>query len=260
MKTRLNWLSPPVFLAAAALVIGHSLRISNGIYDSGALVWLTAGIALAWLGVLVRQSSSNTLAILVCVGGLLWQIQQDMTDVPMVDCSNPYIWLYYTSVAIPAFTAAALGAILLSRFARIVFIPLLLATYFITGFVMLRESKPPFIDVYEISRDACLAISRGVSPYAIDLSAGRRELGDYPAGSVVNGRVQYGYPYTPLDLAVEYPAHVLTGDFRVGILLAETIAAGLLAYSAPGPLPAAAAAILLLTPKGYFCVQQAWVD
>src|ERR1700722_4008173 len=105
MKTRLNWLSPPVFLAAAALVIGHPLRISNGIYNSGALGWLTAGIALAWLGVLVRQSSLNTLAILVCVDRLLRDVQQDMTDVPMVDCSNPYIWLYCTSVAIPAFTA-----------------------------------------------------------------------------------------------------------------------------------------------------------
>jgi len=260
MKQRLRWLSAPTFAAAAAFVIGHALRISNGMYDSSALIWLTIGFALGWLAILSGRWSPTFLTISVCVIGLLWQIRQDMTDAPMDDCTNPYVWFLFGAVAIPVFAVTVIGSVLLARFARRIFIPLLLATYFISGIVLLRTSKPPFIDVYEISELACQAISHGISPYATTLPAGRRDPSWYPAGSTVNGRIQYGYPYTPLDLAVEYPGYLLAGDLRFGLLLSMTIAGALLAYSAPGPLPAAAVGILLLSPKNYFCVQQAWVD
>jgi len=260
MKPSFRWLSAPTFAAAAAFVIGHALRISNGMYDSSALIWLTAGLVLAWLAILSRQWTPTFLTILVCVVGLLWQIRQDMTDAPVVDCTSPYVWFFFGAVAIPIFAVSAVGSVLLVRFAWRVFIPLLLATYFITGVVLLHTSKPPFIDVYEISELSCQAISHGISPYATSISAGRRDPGWYPNGSTVNGRIQYGYPYTPLDLAIEYPGYLLTGDFRIGLLLSMTLAGALLAYSARGSMPAAAAGLLLLSPKNYFCVQQAWVD
>ncbi|HUB24706.1 MAG TPA: hypothetical protein VL992_04690 [Tepidisphaeraceae bacterium] len=252
-------LTPSACCAGAVVCIGEAIHIRHGVYDSLALRWLAAGIILSWLGVTVSRASGAGLALLIAVAGIAWDLVQDATDFPMPGVTDPHVSFYYQTIAIPAFIAAAAGAILLNRYSRTVFVPLLLLTYFASGVYLLRETKPPYIDVYEVSRDACEAMSRGVSPYAIDFPV-YPERRFYPPGSVVNGRVKFGYPYTPLDLLFEYPAHLLTGDFRIGILLAMTAAAGFLAYGNSGPLPAAAAALLLLTPEGYYSIQQGWVD
>ena len=248
--------------AMAAVAIGHALVITDGMYDSRALAWIAAGLGLTCIGVFLPHSTGNPLVIFLCIAGVLWQIWQNMEKPPVLEISDQAVLLCYYTIALPLMGAAAVGAVLLTRLSRPVFIPLLLATHFVMGAALLHFSRPPLLDVYGVSTNACQAISNGISPYAVDFANsayGPWQKSFFPPGSVVNGRVELGYPYMPLDLAVEYPSYVLTHDFRYGLLLAMTVAGGLVAYCAGGPLPAAAG-LLLLTPMGYFTIQQSWVD
>ncbi|HUB24708.1 MAG TPA: hypothetical protein VL992_04700 [Tepidisphaeraceae bacterium] len=148
---------------------------------------------------------------------------------------------------------------------RSIFIPLFLLTYYVVGVCLLRNAGPPTIDVYEVCRDSCDALAEGHNPYAIDFPdvyANRPdwEKAFYPPGLVVNGRVQFGYPYMPLDLILEFPGQRLTGDYRIANLLAITAAAGFMAYMGASTLSVAAAALFLFGAKDQYVVQTGWVD
>jgi hypothetical protein len=252
------------FAGLAALLIGYALQLRDD-HLPHELFWLAAAIVCVGIGFIVPRLACRSVALTTCVIGILWQIQQSMATPPMNGHVDPYVTFYFGNLAIPLLMVSALGAVLLDRWSRAVFIPLLLATHFLVGLYLLRQTPPPFIDTYEGIRQACINLSHGHNPFAgdfRDIYQNTPGLDEklYPPGLVVNGRVQLGYAYMPLSLIVNFAAHVIAGDFRVGNLLALTVAGGLLAYCRRGPFPAAAAAILLLSSRGYFIVQQAWVD
>lgn len=250
-----------VALSALAIVaIGHALWLSDGHYDTASLYWIAAAILLAWSAVWSRGAA--WIALPICVGGLLWQIVENLHQDPLGDV--PGSFSYYT-LTVPLLAVSATGAVLLPRPSRVVFVPLLLITYFVGGVALLSQSRKPFIDVYAITQASCDALSHGQNPYAITVpdiyqSVGGWEHAFYRPGAVVNGRIQFGYQYMPLSLYIASAGHILGGDFRYGNLLAVTIAGGLLAYARPGWTAAAGAALLLLTPKGYFVIDRGWSE
>jgi hypothetical protein len=250
---------------AAAIVIGHALRISDGSYDRAALWWIAGGILLAWVGFFVpagnRWGRQATLG--VCLAGIIWEIHQLYNGTPFVKLEPP---LAYYTVVLPLLAVSAVGAVLW-RWGRCACVAVLVGTYFYAGVWMIRIShaSPPQIDVYTVNRDSCAALAEGRDPYAIDIPDIYTDRPDwekafYPAGLIVNGRVNLGYPYMPLSLLAAFAGHELGGDFRYGNLAAVALAAVLLACAGRGGLGAAGAALLLLTPRGYFVIQYGWAE
>jgi hypothetical protein len=251
----------PPLLAAAAIVIGHALLAYNYYHDHDGLHWLIAGFALAWLGVLI-PFSSRRLTWAVCVGGLIWQCRQLMGDEPLGDARVP---ARFFGLFVPLLCLAAAATVVPGRWRTRVFIPALLVAHFLVGTWLLRWSPSPFIDVYKVTHDSCVAFSSGVDPYTITIPNIYADRPDWSArfyspDILKDGRVQLGYPYMPLSFAVAYAGDSLGGDFRLGQLAAVTAAAGFMAYAGSGSLAALAGAILLLTPRGYYVIEQGWSE
>jgi len=112
--------------------------------------------------------------------------------------------------------------------------------------------------VLVVGRIATQAFLHGQDPYTVHFPDiydpnPKGAHGDYPSGSVVNGQVNYGYPYMPLSFYFAAAGQLVGGDLRLGNLAALTAAGGLLAYCGDG-LAAGAAGLLLLSPKSYFVI------
>ena len=254
--------------AAAAIVIGHALEISLGNFGDGiGLPWITAGIILAWAGLLIHlrrgsPASWDRLALMVCVVGIAWELFELSRNEPLEEKDVP---ASFDSIALPLLLALAAGAVFWDRWSRKLIFPLFLAAYFVVALWMLRLSPKPFIDVWEVTKDSCQAISQGRDPYAItfrDVYVAHLdwEKAFYAPGYVYDGIAHFGYAYMPLSLWIVYPGYLLTGDFRIGNLMALTAAAALLAYARPGRLPVAAAIVLLLTGRVFFVLDRGWAE
>ena len=77
---------------------------------------------------------------------------------------------------------------------------------------------------------------------------------------VDDGRVQYGFPYPPLSLAMAWPGH-LAGDFRYAELAALVARRGVrVAAGRASAVAVLAAAVLLFTPRAFFALEQAWTE
>jgi hypothetical protein len=110
-------------------------------------------------------------------------------------------------------------------------------------------------------RESADALLAGRNPYAItfeDPYHGTKEF--YGKDVIRDGRTTWGYPYTPLPLLLALPGHLL-GDFRFAMLAVTAIAAALLLHARPGSrFGAAAAALLLFTPCGFFVLEAGWIE
>ncbi len=254
--------SSTIWWAAAAGAIGHGLFIADIDYSARGLAWVTFGTILAWAGLFVpiRVRREKLLSRAVVAGVLAWQIQQLYAELPPVLRNPPAA--YYTLV-VPLLGLTAAGALLWDRLSKRVFIPLFLATFFVSGAWMLRLSPHPPIDVFDVTRQACQAISSARNPFAIrfpTLLPDDLHSTDYPPGYVVDGQVMLGYPYMPLSLAVAYAGHLLTGDYRMGNLLALTAAGGFLTFVRRGVNPAAGVCLMLTTPKIFKLLDLGWSE
>ena len=194
-----------------------------------------------------------------------WQLWQHMTELPMAGITDPVVTYHFCAIALPILALGAAGSILLPGLSRRVFIPLLLLAHFATGVWLLHESRRPFLDVYEETQDSCQALSHAQNPYAMTFPDIYAPMPAWDrmwlaAGTVANGRTQYGYQYMPLSLELEWLGHAIAGDFRLANLLAVTLAGAFLAYAVKGPLGPAAASLLLLTPRGYYIIEQGWAE
>ena len=187
---------------------------------------------------------------------LVFQLAQMASADPIKDGAAPQ-WFYWAGV--PGMAVLA-GVAIWRRGA----IYLLIVAHLVIGVALLRQSPDPDIDVYHVTRDSCLAMSRGVDPYSITFERVYKnnpewEREFYPAGFIVGDRTDFGYPYMPLSFMADYSAQVLTGDFRMAHLVAIDVAAALLA-SMSGPFAAAGAVVLLLTPRVFYVVEYAWAE
>jgi hypothetical protein len=124
---------------------------------------------------------------------------------------------------------------------------------------MIHASPDPRIDVHVFQRDASAALLSGRDPYGMAHAELGSDLRFYGPGLVVDGRVRIGLPYPPLSAFLCIPGH-LFGDYRYSQLAAMTLAGGIMAWTRPGALAAAAAALFLFTPREFFVLEQGWTE
>lgn len=254
------------FCLAAAAVLGLTLQLTNGTLRPDAGRGLTLAIALGLVGVLgprLRRPlawGESLLAILLGVA-LVLQLRALFSEHPGVYLRLNGPWPYAEFHARLAAAALVSGALLAgSERLRRVGIPVLLGLHFLLGMWMIRTSPAPFIDVFVFQSDGVDALLRGENPYAITFPNIYGHSLYYGERLVAGGRLQFGFPYPPLSLYFSVLGKVLGGDPRYAQLLAMTLAAGLMAWTRGGRLGAGAAALYLLTPRGFFVLEQSWTE
>jgi hypothetical protein len=240
----------------AAFALGVAVQLNDGALSPGAILWLTmALLALLLAPVWRRELSGRAVAAALATGcaveGLLL-----FTRPPGIylEPGPGGPWPYWAGVALLCALA------LLSAREKRAF-PFLLAVHFALGVWVLRASPNPLIDVVTFQREAIDHALRGHNPYAMTFSdpyGGRFPF--YGEGLLQNGRVLVGYPYPPLCLALGIAAQVIAGDYRFAVLASITAAAACIALARPGRVARLAAALLLLSPRGFFVVEQGWTD
>lgn len=262
-----GWLLAACCLGAAA-VLGLTLQLTNGTLRQDALRGLTLTLALSGgavvAGRLGRWTARVEAALAVLLGSaLLLQLRALATEHPgMYQYQNlggpwPYADLYVGMTA----QALVAGALLASseRLRRLL-LPVLLGLNLFLGAWMLRTSPAPYIDVFIFETHGVEALLKGLNPYAITFPNIYGHGLWYGEGLTANGRLLFGFPYPPLSLYFSTLGKVLGGDVRWAQLVALTLAAGLMALTRGGRLGAGAAALLLLTPRGLFVLEQAWTE
>jgi len=151
--------------------------------------------------------------------------------------------------------ALALGPPALRRGA----IALLLVLHFAAGVWILRHAGPE-TDVFNFQRGSLEALRHGVDPYAIKFrNIYHPNTSFYGPGLVVNGILQFGYPYPPLPLYLTWAA-LPAGDIRHAHLAALTLGGAAIACARPGRVAPLAAALLLFSPRFGLLLQMSWTE
>jgi hypothetical protein len=138
--------------------------------------------------------------------------------------------------------------------------PLFLVAFLLLGAWVLWASPNPTIDVFVFQRDALEAVLHGHNPYSLTFPNIYGGAHFYNPAAVVNGRVQYGFPYLPLPLIVELPFYLLTHDFRYCQLIAIALSAALMAYMRNDAIGKLAAAAFITSPRTFYVLDQAWTE
>jgi hypothetical protein len=248
-------------LAGAATAVGVALQIHDGQYDLAALALIAMAIAATLAALLGRgprvtpRALALVLAALIAVGLTLLFTQ------PVALETTPGARLPFLVLLAAAAAALALPVVdppWLGR-GRAVAIALFVALYFAAGVWLLRHA-PPGTDVFNFQRGALEALRHGLDPYDIKF----RNIYDpheefYPAGMVVRGVLQFGYPYPPLTLFLA-GAGLPFGDIRYAHLAALALAGGALACTGRGRLAPLAAGLLLFSPRFGLLLQMGWTE
>ena len=246
--------------AAAAVALGHALQLSNGFYRPAALAWLTVALVCAGVGAAAPRSARNGRAAVIAILslGIAWQLAELFRSPPGLYLNTRDLGPLRLGVAIEAGLIAA--GMIPSLGLRAGWLPLLAAVHVVLGIWLIHVSPSPRIDVVTVTDAAWNALRHGASPYAItfkDIYGAGSSL--YAPGSVVDGVVQFGYPYPPITLLLVIPGYAF-GDFRYALLAAMAISALLIAYARPSYEAQLSAALLLTTPRILFVLEQGWSE
>jgi len=244
-------------------MIGHALALSDGYYDPNSLWWIAAAMALAWTGFLSsgRWRLDSRLVAAVCAAAVIWDFIQLYTGPAPVLVRLP---LAYYALVLPLMALAACGAIALAGPLRNACAGALVVLFLANSLWLLRRSPLPHIDVFEVTQDACVAMTHGQSPYAIDFpdiytARPDWEVKFYPPGSVYGGRVHFGYQYMPLSMLAAFVGHAVGGDFRLASAAAVAGAAALL-LAISRAAGAVAACLLIMMPREHFILEHGWTE
>jgi hypothetical protein len=250
-------------LAFGAVLLGHALQIHDGFYDPVALLWtlLATVFVLAGAGRLPLPRGSEALVAGLLVAGLLSFLLALATMPIGMYLVHPQPWRH------PEFLAgvgAATLLVLLIAFdasrARRAWFPGLLLTYAALGAWLIHASPQPHIDVITVFDGALTALARLQSPYSITFPNIYNSEAFYAAGLVVDGRVQFGFPYPPLSLLMAMPADAFGLDVRYAELTALVGGAGCIGYAVRSRIAPLAAAAVLFTPRTFFVLEQGWTE
>jgi hypothetical protein len=163
------------------------------------------------------------------------------------------LWPFATGVALSAILVAGI-AFAPQRWGRFL-VPLLLVTFVATAIWVLRQARP-VIDVFTFQQSSSKALLQGRNPWALTFPNPYRHDRFYGPGLVVEGRLQFGYPYPPLPLLLVLPAYVLAHDIRYAHVFAVALAGALVAYARPGRN----AALFLFTPRVFLLLLLGWTE
>lgn len=263
-----RWLAPALVLASVTL--GAALQTSDGTLSPKALALTVAAFALL-LSAAVLPRSRRLAAF-------------DTDGVPLLAAAGvtAHFWALYTSqpinvlgvrgaglstglstfhVGLAVLNLAAGVALLSRRFAfTVAATAALVAVHFALGVWIIQHNPAPPIDVHIFQRDAVAALRSGTNPYAITFPNIYSHTNYYGPGVVVDGRLQFGFPYFPLSLLVAMPGQVLAGDTRWAQLVAMELAAVLMVFARRGAWGLLAAALYLTTPRLFYVLALSWTE
>src|SRR5437016_5450699 len=120
---------------------------------------------------------------------------------------------------------------------------------------ILRPGGTPRIDVWTAQTAGLDALRHGRDPWSSTFPDVYHNPDLYAPGTVRDGVVHLGFPYPPLTVLLDLPAHFLFGDFRYANLLAMLAAAALIAAARPGPTSALLATLFLFTPRAFLVLR-----
>lgn len=252
-------------LTVTALALGAALQLSDGHFTPKAFPWLTVALVVSLLAVaaplLPRVSfSARALTTLLGVGCLL-QLAAFSMKPPGI-----YLTATWRRDHTPFFGGLLVAALLIGigwwspRPLRRWWFPALLLVHFLLGAWVIHGSPAPPIDVFVFQQESAAALLRGANPYGLTFPDIYGSKPYYGPGLVVDGRLNFGFPYPPLSLFLALPGYLLAGDYRFSQLLALTLAGVLLALARPDRIGALVAALLLFSPRVFFVLEQGWTE
>ena len=247
-----------ISLTSAALALGTALQVRDGLFNPIAVALLAVVVACA-IGAFRCGIERSRFTLPILFGCVFLQLGLLLTKFPGSD-QGPKYWRDYCPF-LGMMIAAIAMAMAAVRWTRAAFIALF-AIYLIAGTWLLRTTPTPFMDVFVFQRDACVAVTNGMNPYAItypDLY-GAKAANVYGEGLKADGRLLFGFPYMPLTLWWNFSGHVAVGDYRYANLIAVALAALMIAATNWSSGSILSATILLFTPRGFFIVEQGWTE
>ena len=252
-------------LTVAAVVLGLALQIGNGFYEARALAALVLALLLAAAGVFAIPAvslpleSSRFVRTLLAAAIVVQLVALFAAEPGLYLRDDARLGLFRTGLAMEAVLIVA-GATGLRPLARWWFAAVL-AINVALGVWMLKASPNPRIDVVEVHKSALRALGLGRNPYTITFrNIYGRDISVYNPQAVVGNRVNFGYPYPPLNLLAAVPGHVLLNDYRYSQLAALVAAAALIGYAGASAAAQLAGVLLLTTPRVFFVLEQGWTE
>jgi hypothetical protein len=251
--------------AAAAIALGLSLQVSNGVQEPTAMALAVLSLALMIVAVVTPRPAKwvrfdARLVAVIGAAGLILHLERLATSPPAL-----YLRLqaqgmapFQSGLAMLMVVAASMLITVPRRFTPLQ-VGALVATHAALGTWIIHRSPGPLIDVHLFHKYAIAALREGTNPYAItfpDIYSGAY----YGPGLSLSGRLQFGFPYFPLSLLLSLPGQVLFKDPRFAQLAAMELAAVLMAFARPSGLGCVAAALYLTTPRIFFVLEQSWTE
>lgn len=256
----------PIFCLAAAVVLALTLQLTNGNLRDDSLRGLTLCLGLCLFAVagpgFARPWTWGESALALGMGlGLLLQLQVLFTDYPSSALRLQGPWpfaVFHERLAAAALISGALlaGPDWLRKYG----VPILIGVYLLLGLWILKHAPSPHIDVLVFQVQGADELLSGRNPFAMTFPNIYGHTRWYGEGLAEDGRLLFGFPYPPLSLVFSTLGRVLASDPRSAQLVATALAAALMAATRGGRLGAGAAALYLLTPRGFFVLEQSWTE
>jgi hypothetical protein len=266
-----------IALALAAVCVGYAIHIRDGEYWPEAIRWVGWGIVLCTAGVALPRvrafpwGGGAVLAVLFAAvavqfgmlladspGGSNWW-SNDLRN------SSAGNFLFYNVAVRVAWVLVLIAFWRPQKWRGRWALGLLLATHLALGIWMIRSSPSPHNDVFVFQQLGGQALLRRDNPYDITYPDIYQETHQsdrpvYGKGLVKDGKLGFGFPYTPLSLLLSTLGYVALGDHRYAQAIAMTLAGGLIAFARPSRTSVLAAAGLLFTPRGLFVLGRGWTE
>jgi hypothetical protein len=249
---------------ASAVCLGIAIHIRDGLVHPGAILWLSLSLLTA-AAAFVRPPATSLLLrhaprILPALLTTSLAVQFTLlltSQIPGGARDAHIIWPYYLLLTLAP--GATLALVLKPHRTRL-FFPTILVLFALLGLWLLRTSGTPRIDVWTSQSAGLEALSHGRDPWSSTFPDVYHNPDLYAPGTVRDGIVHLGFPYPPLTLLFDLPAHLLFGDFRYANLLAMLAAAALIAGARPGPTSALLATLFLFTPRAFLVLRNGWTE
>lgn len=258
-----------VFLLSAAAIYQAVLAVYESRYNHRLLLFALPVVVLAWCAVGARRELVCSRRVGFLAAAILLLVQVIVlfagwcrpTDyfAPRNVFESILPWLGVTAVALLGW-----GAVAAPRLGGR-WLVLAVAVHIAVSWVVVHRSPHPPIDVYDYHQEAAAALLRGENPYAITvkniyLQPDGSPSPYYPPEIQREGRLQFGFPYPPLNLWLYLPSYWLTGEARYAHALAYALAGWILACIGRGRVSRLAGVLLLAAPACRVVMENAWTE
>ena len=252
-----------ILLVVATSAFGYAAHWSHITYDTGAfrLIAVASLALLAALVLLGTPITTQTYAVLAAAiaAALVAQFVAFLSLPPVFYPSPEADRTPYhvgQTLMILGLAALALSFVRNNQQLTLARNILLYGGFLVTGAFILTLSPDPAIDVYRLHRQAATDLLSGTSPYTLSQPV---------QDSYMTWLHWSAYPYPPVPLLAQVPAHALLQETRWTNLIAMAATAFMITRIArhaglPGTVSDAIGALVLFQPRTFFILEQAWTE